>query len=545
MPDPTVVDEVVVTGERPGRDPGPTNPGTGPVEPPTLPVDHPERDPGAGGGPPTGFAVSPQMKAVQQTIGLMSTIAEALSTLPVLSAQDQNALEAYSELLDAIDLSIEYGGIVSQETVHAALTVAFDTLLGLGSDALGAAAVAMVGAVIGGVSDGPSPFGDAIGVIAGYAAGLVLSGLIPEELPGLLADAVLGGAEGFEYVTSILDRFNGSEDGRSFFSELLLWNIFGGDPEGSGAGFRRPDLFETQDEDLPIYEGQSIAYNLVTGTGASQTVFGTALDDIINPGRGADIIQGGAGNDTLHYRMPMVAMVVNLATGEAVQTQLRSEADTLVSIENVIGSLRDDTIIGNAVDNMLIGRRGADRLEGGGGDDELHGGEGNDYLHGGTGNDTAVYQDEIGDLYVNLNTGVATVGDDTDVLVSIENIIGGAFNDHIIGNNVANVLAGNMGNDIIYGGGGNDTIYGGDGDDFLYGEAGNDRFSVDRGHDVIDGGSGFDTAHFRGNRADYTIEQIVGGWLVSWGDDEQTTLYSIEQTVFADGAMLTTSEEWF
>ena len=542
MPEGTV-DDVVVVGQRPERPLTPYDPGGGTMPAPTLPADHPERDPSTGGQAPSGFFVSTEMKAVEQSVSLMITVAEALAALPVISPQDAHALEIYIDLLEALNDSIASGAVVSQATAQAALTVAFEQLIGLGTDRLAAAAVSMVGAAVGSVVDGPLPFGEAVGAIAGYAAGLVISSQIPDELPGMLANAVLGGAEGRAYVNGIIDRFNVSLEGRGFFTDLLIWNIFGGDPDGVGGGFKMPDLFGTQDEQ-PTYNGEISAYNYIVGTAASQNMAGSALGDIINPGRGRDVINGGAGNDTLDYKMPAVAMNVNLATGQSYQYRIESEVDTLTSIENVIGSAQNDQIVGNSVANILIGRKGNDLLNGAEGDDELHGGEGNDQLVGGSGNDTAVYQDEIGALSINLQTGSATVGSFTDTLNSIENVIGTAFADHIVGDSNANILAGNLGNDTIYGGGGNDTIYGGDGDDFLFGGDGDDRFSVDRGNDVIDGEAGFDSVHFRGNRSDYSISAVDGGWLVAWGMEE-VTIYNVEQATFADVSLSTNNPDWY
>ena len=117
------------------------------------------------------------------------------------------------------------------------------------------------------------------------------------------------------------------------------------------------------------------------------------------------------------------------------------ETDTLISVENIIGSDDDDVLLGDAAANVLSGedgndlingRRGADTLNGGDGDDTLIGGRGADTLNGGNGNDT-------------LNGGR---GADT--------LEGGAGND---------ILNGGRGNDVLSGGGGVDTINGGAGID--------------------------------------------------------------------------------
>lgn len=77
--------------------------------------------------------------------------------------------------------------------------------------------------------------------------------------------------------------------------------------------------------------------------------------------------------------------------------------------------------------------------------------------------------------------------------VTIENIIGTAFNDTIIGNAANNILNGGNGTNVVNGGAGNDTITGGTGTDMLNGEAGNDTLSGGAGTNTIDGGTGDDT----------------------------------------------------
>ena len=71
--------------------------------------------------------------------------------------------------------------------------------------------------------------------------------------------------------------------------------------------------------------------------------------------------------------------------------------DSLVSIENVLGSNFADAIAGNASANEITGGggndfvgglEGADLLRGGDGDDALAGGGGDDFVHGNAGDDS-------------------------------------------------------------------------------------------------------------------------------------------------------------
>jgi large repetitive protein len=154
----------------------------------------------------------------------------------------------------------------------------------------------------------------------------------------------------------------------------------------------------------------------ITGTAANDTLVGTADFDIISGGAGDDTIDGGAGNDkmagqdgndtfrggagadqmdggngvdTVDYGASTSAVIVNLNTG----TGLGGDAsgDTLVSIENLVGSQYNDTLLGSTGDNRLSGGPGNDRLVGGDGADVLFGGSDNDQLTGGQHADTFLF----------------------------------------------------------------------------------------------------------------------------------------------------------
>jgi Ca2+-binding RTX toxin-like protein len=91
------------------------------------------------------------------------------------------------------------------------------------------------------------------------------------------------------------------------------------------------------------------------------------------------------------------------------------EIDTLISIEDVIGSAFDDIILGNDVANLLSGQSGADRLEGRGGDDTLFGDLGNDILNGGLGNDSLTGGGDADTFVIGANSGNDSITDFTDL----------------------------------------------------------------------------------------------------------------------------------
>jgi serralysin len=202
-------------------------------------------------------------------------------------------------------------------------------------------------------------------------------------------------------------------------------------------------------------------------------------------------------------------------------------------IENVITGGGADTVIGNsAVNNISTGA----------GDDTLSGGAGADTLNGGTGTDTATFATASGAVQVYLTWGNVRGADGDDILVSIENATGSAFDDRVIGSAGVNILYGGAGADIVkskggadtlygeagadklvggadvdtlFGGadgdvlsgiGGNDIIHGDDGNDFLYGNGDNDTLYGDANDDKLKGGTGNDTLN-----GDSGLDRLFGG----------------------------------
>ena len=87
---------------------------------------------------------------------------------------------------------------------------------------------------------------------------------------------------------------------------------------------------------------------------------------------------------------------------------------------------------------------------------------------GGDGDDTASYANGFGvevDLRMITAQTLNPSFSQRDTLISIENLTGSAYNDHLIGNSGANVLIGGDGDDTLNGGAGSDTLDGGDGND--------------------------------------------------------------------------------
>lgn len=115
-------------------------------------------------------------------------------------------------------------------------------------------------------------------------------------------------------------------------------------------------------------------------------------DDLIVGGSGAgnDIYSGGNGLDTIKYTSATRAIKVDLSKGFAKGADI--DKDSILSVENVIAGLGNDTLVGDSTANIFNGQDGNDKINGGGGDDVLIGGLGADELRGGLGADVFKFE---------------------------------------------------------------------------------------------------------------------------------------------------------
>lgn len=300
-------------------------------------------------------------------------------------------------------------------------------------------------------------------------------------------------------------------------------------------------------------------------------------DNLIDTHDGADVMDGGAGTDTVSYANSSVAVTVDLAIGTG--TGGDAEGDSYMSIENVQGSNFDDTIIGNDDDNIFFGSAGVDDYDGGAGlnvvdysgsdnaisagdqfsniqgifgsdlndvitgttygasflaglgADRFLGNSGADVMDGGDGFDTMDYRNAASRVVFNVETG-GTLGDASgDSYVNIERFYGSNFNDVITGSLANEFLYGEDGNDIINGGGGIDRIYGGAGNDVQRGQEGNDTLYGSAGADQLNGGVGTDVANYTLATEAVALSLATGG---TQGDAAGDTYFGIEAVYGSD-----------
>ena len=280
-------------------------------------------------------------------------------------------------------------------------------------------------------------------------------------------------------------------------------------------------------------------YNdVLGGTLGVNSIWGLGGDDRITGNDSADMIDGGAGSDTVTYNGAVSAITINLTTGTGVGAS--AQGDTFFNVENIVASAFDDTLIGNTADNTIEGLAG------------------NDSIDGVSGSDTASYASAGSAVTVTLaSQGVQqnTVGAGLDTLNNIDNLLGSAFNDTLTGDGNNNIIDGGSGagNDTLVGGLGTDTVTyasatagitfnlgtttaqntvgagtdtvsgfenvtGSNFDDTITGNAANNTIEGLAGNDTLIGGGGFDTVSYQNATGGVSVSlSIVGSQAVGGG----------------------------
>ena len=179
----------------------------------------------------------------------------------------------------------------------------------------------------------------------------------------------------------------------------------------------------------------------ISGSYFDDTLTGNAGNNILIDWGGNDVLNGGAGADTVSYESSTSPVAVSLLLTSA-QNTIGAGTDTLINFENLIGGSSDDSLTGSTGSNILIG------------------GLGNDVLNGLAGTDTASYETANIGVTVSLVLAGAqdTMGAGIDTLENLENLTGSNFNDTLMGNSGNNLIEGLLGDDLLDGGAGTDTV---------------------------------------------------------------------------------------
>ena len=330
---------------------------------------------------------------------------------------------------------------------------------------------------------------------------------------------------------------------------------------------------------------------IINGTAGNDTLSGTSGNDTINgsggndvflaggaSNGGADLIDGGAGTDSIEFRERATSgIVVNFAAGTI--SGGGSGTINFTSIERVVAGNFNDSLSGNAAAQTLTGQGGADTLWGAGGVDTLWGGSGADtfvFRETGTTNadrisDWASGTDKIlldaavmsalgangnfaaGDVrFWSSSSGVAHDADDriifntTTLQVFYDADGNGAGAQQLIATlqtgavlvatdiAVENGTTGGGGSSGgINGTAGNDSLTGTDGDDTLNGLGGNDTLNGLAGRDRLNGGDGDDTLRDYHN-VDLGADDTLDGGLGNDVYDLRSNPFAPHDPVFID-----------
>ena len=262
---------------------------------------------------------------------------------------------------------------------------------------------------------------------------------------------------------------------------------------------------------------------------------GGAQADWVNPGMGADTLDGGdgKGEDVLDFGRAFVTadqpgVDLDLADETA---SLLGDTKTVRGFEDIRGTYGNDMLRGDAGANTFFGNLGHDVISGRGGKDEIDGGTGDDTIDGGGGRDLILGGDGQDEIRGGAGIDILRGDQDHDIIHGgggDDRINGGSGGDEIYGDGGNDQLTGDAknddapGNDTIDGGLGDDRIFGFDGHDDLFGGAGDDKIFGGAGGDDIQGGDGSDTLN-GGNGRDLISgedgdDHLIGGDENSFGD---------------------------
>ncbi|WGM37571.1 Calx-beta domain-containing protein [Caulobacter sp. NIBR1757] len=318
--------------------------------------------------------------------------------------------------------------------------------------------------------------------------------LPPEERYSYSFD---GNAQALDNIIATLDLLVGAQYDIVHINSEFSTQLSDHDPGLASLLFVRSAAIATEGNDVFTAASYLAKFGATRGdlTG-DDTIYALGGDDLIEGSLGNDVLNGGGGFDTVDYTGSGAAVTVNLTTSTNSPSGGWAAGDTLISIENIIGSQYNDFLTGSSTLNILNGGLGADTMA------------------GGINNDT-YYVDDAGDVVIEL----AGQGTDTvissitySLLANFENLtLAGVGDIDGTGNGVNNKLIGNDGANTLSGLGGVDNIFGGGGIDHLLGGEGNDILDGGTGDDTLEGGNGTDT-YTVDSAGDVIVETATGGF---------------------------------
>lgn len=318
------------------------------------------------------------------------------------------------------------------------------------------------------------------------------------------------GGDGYDFLQADLSWY----DGDVTINQLTMSRIaVGTDDQTAIRGFERFDLTLGNGADRVIIANDNEGTDTIRAGGGL---------DVINPGLGDGVLDGGRGRDKLVLDYSLHALRGDDYSSEATSgyIELRNAADdpawhlsdatyffawewfssSVSSVDEVeisnfevvdfTGSVKDDWFAGGDYADIFFGGRGNDSFVGNDGNDRMDGGEGDDRMWAGNGRD------------------VLAGGDGNDELR------GGDGNDQLTTGDGTDIADGDEGNDRITGGAGNNTLIGGLGRDRLNGGDGIDTFLYETVDDTGTGGLRDTIRNFELGVDMIDLSALAGGSLV-------------------------------
>ncbi|OYU48255.1 MAG: hypothetical protein CFE31_11385 [Rhizobiales bacterium PAR1] len=278
----------------------------------------------------------------------------------------------------------------------------------------------------------------------------------------------------------------------------------------------------------------------MNGTSGANVLTGGAGNDTLDGNGGADRLEGGTGNDTLRYYG--TELVIEGGTGSNTLVMMATGGTTVINLSAGNGA---DQTLGDAVDVngfdhldahaettglSVTGHSGSNTLTTGSGNDVVHGGGGSDSISAGAGNDSV----DFWGTEVTLDGGSGT---NTLVLKTAATIdlsaVDASLGDATLVTGFANVdatsvaagviVTGTSGANILTGGAGSDTLDGNGGADVISAGGGNDAITYRGGEASLDGGAGSDTLILAAPGGIIALDFSVAAGLDQTSGDSVTT----------------------
>jgi len=252
--------------------------------------------------------------------------------------------------------------------------------------------------------------------------------------------------------------------------------------------------------------------DIIKGVAGNNELYGGTGNDTIYSGTGNDSIDGGTGENTVHYGEATSGVTVDLSSSSAQTVGGGMGIDTLVDIQNIVGSAYDDLFYTDYTKS-----------------NKFDGGANTSIVNG----DTVSYANLKADLDGSNYTGESAFD---NIFMDLGNISGGYASVDIRDNdgsnnirlvatdylrNIKNIIS-SSGNDTLYGDSGANTLKGGLGDDTLMGRGGNDYLDGEGGNNTV-------SYSYVSTSSGVIVDLKLGTGVVAIGDED--TLVNIQNVI--------------